>query len=53
MSYAYAKRAREGFTLIEIMIAIAIIAILAVVVAPNLFKYLQTARKSSAQSTVL
>jgi|SRR5271156_533693 len=52
MSYAYAKRAREGFTLIEIMIAIAIVAILAVVVAPNLFKFLTTARKSTAQSTV-
>ena len=46
------KYNRDGFTLIEILIAIAIIAIMAVVVAPNLMKYLGQAKKTAAQSTL-
>lgn len=46
------KRAKSGFTLIELMIAITILAILSVVVVPNFMKYLESARKSSAQTTL-
>jgi len=49
---SYAKQARDGFTLIEIMIAIAILGILAAVIAPSFFGYLKTARISSAKSTL-
>ena len=45
-------RARDGFTLIEIIIAIAIVAILAAVIAPNFIGYIQNARKSSAVSNI-
>ena len=42
----------KGFTLIEIMIAIAIIAIMAAVIGPGIFQYLETAKKSNAKSTI-
>lgn len=43
---------RKGFTLMEVMIAIAIVAIIAAVVGPGLFRYLETAKKSNAKSTL-
>ena len=43
---------REGFTLMEVMIAIAIVAIIAAVIGPGLFRYLETAKKSNAKSTI-
>ena len=43
---------RSGFMLIELLIAIAIVAIMVAVVGPNMLKYLENARKSSAQTTV-
>ncbi len=43
---------RDGFTLMEVMIAIAIVAIIAAVIAPGLFRYLETAKKSNAKSTI-
>ncbi len=48
------RGAREGFTLIEILVAIAIVAILTMVVAPNLLKYVteggETATKASMRA---
>ena len=45
----YATRsARSGFSLIEIMVAIAIIALMAAVVAPAVMRYFQGAKRSAA-----
>lgn len=53
MTYTHhVKSARQGFTLIEIMFAITIIAILTAIVAPNLVSYVRSARISSTESTV-
>ena len=41
---------RSGFTLIEIMVVIAVLAILAALVAPNIFGHLGTARDVAARS---
>lgn len=46
------RSSKDGFTLIEMMVAIAILAILAVVIAPNFMGYLQTARKTKASATI-
>ncbi len=49
----YAKRyARGGFTLMEIMIAIAILAIISAVVGPYFMAYLEKAKKSTAKTTL-
>ncbi len=42
---------QKGFTLVEIMIVVAIIAILAAVAIPNFIKYRETSQKSSCEST--
>ena len=47
------RHARTGFTLIEIMIAIAIVAIISIVVVPNTLKYLEDAKLSRAKSDLL
>lgn len=41
------KKRSQGFTLVEIMIVVAIIAILAAVAIPNFIKYRDDARKQS------
>jgi general secretion pathway protein G len=43
-------RTRGGFTLIEIMVVIAVLAILAALVAPNIFSHLGTAKDVAAKS---
>jgi general secretion pathway protein G len=43
-------RADGGFTLIEIMVVVAVLSILAALVAPNIFGHLGTARDAAARS---
>jgi len=52
MMYAR-KQARAGFTLIELMIAIAVFAIIAVVVVPNVFSFLERAKMGRAKADLL
>lgn len=46
------SRASKGFTLIEVMIAITIVAIMAATVGPKLFGNISTAQKTKAQSDI-
>lgn len=46
------RGAEEGFTLLELLIAIAILAIIAMVAIPNILSYLEGAKKSTAKQTV-
>lgn len=41
---------RRGFTLIEVLVVIVVIAVLATVVAPNLFQHVGMARETAARS---
>lgn len=45
-------RASAGFTLIEILVVVVVIAILATLVAPNVFQHVGTARETTARSQV-
>ena len=46
------KRMKKGFTLVEIMIVVAIIAILAAVAIPNFIKYRKTAQMNACISNL-
>lgn len=43
---------RAGFTLIEVMVVIVVIAVLATLVAPNVFRHVGTARDATARSQI-
>ena len=45
-------RQRRGFTLIEILVVIVVIAILATLVAPNVFQHVGTAKTTTAKSQI-
>ncbi|MDP3889130.1 MAG: type II secretion system major pseudopilin GspG [bacterium] len=47
-----AQFVREGFSLIELMIAITIMGILAAIIVPNFMSYLQKARISNTKATI-
>ena len=46
------KNFKDGFTIVELMFVVAIIAVLMGVLAPNLNRYLQSSRKTSAKSAI-
>lgn len=46
------RRSRSGFTLIEILVVIAVIALLAALVAPNVFQNMGTARDAVARTQI-
>lgn len=43
----------RGFTLIELMVAIAVLGILLAIAMPNYFKYVREARRAEAQSQMM
>jgi len=43
---------RDGFTLIEILVVIAVLAMLAALVAPNVFQHVGTAKDATARSQI-
>lgn len=45
-------RGRAGFTLIEILVVIAVLAMLAALVAPNVFQHVGTAKDATARSQI-
>ncbi len=52
MSLVHAGRSRDGFTLIEVLVVIVVIAILATFVAPSLFRNVGDARVAAARTQI-
>jgi general secretion pathway protein G len=50
--HAASTAGRWGFTLIEILVVIAVLAMLAALVAPNVFQHVGTARDATARSQI-
>ena len=46
------RRRRDAFTLIEVLVVIVVIAILATIVAPNLFRNVGDARIATAKTQI-
>jgi general secretion pathway protein G len=44
------RNSRAGFTLIEILVVVAVLSVLAALVAPNVFQHLGTAKDAAARS---
>ena len=52
LSASGSRRGRRAFTLIEILVVVVVIAILATLVAPNIFQHVGTARETTAKSQI-
>lgn len=50
--FSYQMLARRAFTLVEILVVVVVIAILASLVAPNVFQHVGTARETTAKSQI-
>lgn len=51
-SHARQTVARVGFTLVEVLVVVVVIAILATLVAPNVFQHVGAARETTARSQI-
>lgn len=52
MIYTDIRKARSGFTLIEIMIALTIIGVLGALLAPSMYKYLARSSETSTKANL-